>query len=77
MKTFKCVCWEKEHKVGEESPQGQMLTSLIETMGKDIKVLSMLSGKAYMVPRIYIAVHGLRGDKLDFIAIDYKFKEVK
>lgn len=77
MKTFKCVCYLKEHTVQDTSPQGKMLIKFIEELGEDIKVTSLLSGKSYMIPRIYIAVHGLSGDKVDYVALECGFPEVK
>ena len=73
--TFKCVCYEKEHTIGNTSPEGKMLIKFINELGEDIKVTSMLSGKSYMIPRIYIAVHGLKGAKVDYDALYYKFPE--
>lgn len=76
MKTFKCLCGEKEHTVGDTTLEGKMLIGFIEKLGEVIKVTSLLSGKTYLVPRIYIAVHGLSGDKLDYLALQYELEEV-
>ena len=73
---FKCVCYEQKHEIGNTSPEGKMLIKFINELGENIKVTSMLSGKSYMIPRIYIAVHGLKGDKVDYDALHYGFKEV-
>lgn len=73
---FKCVCYEKEHEIGDGTPEGRMLIGFIKELGENINVQSMLSGKTYSIPRIYIAVHGLQGDKLDYLALQVKLKEV-
>ena len=43
------------------------------TRGLPATVIISVSGRAWLVPRIYIAAHGLKADELPALAVRYGF----
>lgn len=70
-----CACGEPLHY---HDPEKQaMVEELVADLGEyvTVKVLGA-SGKAYAVPRHFIALHGVKADQLPALAAAYGFKEV-
>lgn len=76
MRTFACICYQKSHDIGDSTPEGRMLIKFIDELGTMIGVTSLLSGKTYNFPRIYIACHGIVGAEVDYIALHFGLEEL-
>lgn len=66
-----CHCGRKLHYTCEMVER--WVLKMIKELGYYITVTSTKTGKSYKVPRHYIALHGLKGDKLDKLG----FEEIK
>ena len=64
MKTYPCPCKEGKHEIDEKKGLYEFLVETIEKQGEYIKVTSAKTGKSYSVPRIYIAMHGVKGNEI-------------
>jgi hypothetical protein len=53
------------------------VNALISTSGPTLEVSVLGGGKAYKVPRHYLALHGLNAKDLPRLAQEYGFEEVK
>jgi len=62
IKVHKCPCKQKEHKIDTSFLKYQMLDQFISELGYYIPVFAF--GNHYNVPRIYIAMHGLKAQEL-------------
>ena len=69
---LECPCEEKRHAVDLDIPVWAYIYTTIQKLGETISI-SLAGGKTYAVPRIYIAIHGLKGKDLSNLG----FKEVK
>lgn len=67
-----CACGEPLHY---SAPDVQVaVEDLVARLGPDVKIV--VEGRAWMVPRHYIALHGIRGADLPMLATRLGFVEV-
>jgi hypothetical protein len=71
-KTYPCTCKRGEHTVSLLTPDWAMFYRLVKEKGEDIDVTYAENGKTYIVPRIYIAIHGLKGKDLPSLGFTEK-----
>lgn len=67
---FTCPCKDGFHNIATSFPVWAYVVHTIDKFGEFVKVSYAPTGKTYSVPRIYIAIHGLKGkdlSKLGFI----------
>lgn len=53
----------------------KMVEDLCKELGENIPV--NYGSRTWLVPRHFIALHGLKGNELEWLAYKYGFKEVK
>ena len=68
-KKYKCPCKEGIHTVDIENPIYKELHRLIKLQGEIISV-TVLNKGSYLVPRIYIAIHGLKAREIDILGFE-------
>jgi hypothetical protein len=68
-----CACGKPLHY--SSAHLREMIEQMVATLGECIVVKNLSSGKAFMVPRHYIALHGIRARELVVLAEKYGFKE--
>jgi hypothetical protein len=69
-----CACGEPLHY---RNPRFQaLIESLVAQLGPDIRV-TLPGGRSWMVPRHYIALHGVGNGELAYLAAKYGWEEVE
>ena len=63
-KTLRCPCSEGKHIIDISEPQWQFVYSQIEQHGETINTFYLPTKQRFLVPRIFIAKHGLKGKEL-------------
>lgn len=69
----RCACGEPLHYTNPVNRH--RVESFIAEHGWCVKVV--IGGRAWMVPRHYIALHGLKADDIEMLAARFQFEEVK
>ena len=54
----------------------QLVEQMITEFGENMKITNVDTGKSYLVPKHFIALHGIKGRELAKLAEQYGFKEV-
>lgn len=70
-KKYQCICKELSHTIDTKELEWRFFKASVDSMGELITI-QVLGKGIYLVPRIYIAKHGLKGshiDKLGFTKI--------
>lgn len=68
---YKCPCIEGSHVIDLQFEEWMIFAKLVRDLGENQNVHYIGNGKTYIVPRIYIAKHGLKGKDLPLLG----FKE--
>lgn len=72
-RTFKCPCDKKEHILDvRNSHVWDFVAKTIDELGENMTLQVLETGKKYSVPRIYIAMHGIKGHEVGKLG----FKEI-
>jgi len=69
----KCACGQPLHYT--DSNLQRLVIEIINNLGPDIKVTLMDGSRSWMIPRHFIALHGLKGQEIVEVAEKYGFKE--
>lgn len=69
-----CPCGKPLHYNNPDYQQN--VEKLIQQLGVDIKV-DIIPGEIYLIPRHYIALHGLKANEIKQIAKKYGFQRIK
>lgn len=68
---YHCHCG-KNHIFDETKPVYKWVMKQVKKMGETVWVTSAFNNKTYLIPRLYIATHGLKGKEVPSLG----FKEV-
>jgi hypothetical protein len=69
----KCACGKPLHY--KDPAQRKKVEALVKELGENIPV--NVGSRTWLVPRHFIALHGLKSDELEWLPYKYGFKEVK
>lgn len=72
LRSFECPCKEGFHIVDISVKEWAIVADQIKELGDKMKITITGTQKSYLVPRIYIAVHGIRAIDLPKLG----FKEI-
>lgn len=70
-----CACGKPLHYAAPENLK--YTERMIELMGPNMLITQASTGRTWVVPRHYIALHGLVGNQLEETAKKYGFAEVQ
>jgi hypothetical protein len=70
-----CACGKPLHYTSELTQH--LVETMIADLGDCVKITVMELGRAFMVPRHFIALHTITGRDLPKLAEQYGFKEIK
>jgi hypothetical protein len=68
-----CACGKPLHY--SDPAMRKLVEELVADMGECVKLT--VGGRGFMVPRHFIALHGIRGSDLPALAEQYGFKEAR
>lgn len=71
-RTFKCTCKDGYHELDTTFPVWDYIARTIDELGEEIPVQVLGGTDEYLVPRIYIAIHGLKA--VDLPRLGFKKK---
>lgn len=63
LRTFDCHCG-KKHTIDPTNPTWELFLVMVDQYGEDAHITMIDTGKRYIVPKIYIAIHGVMGKDL-------------
>lgn len=73
MESHKCFCGEPLHY--SDLNVYARIQKQVEEFGEMLEIASETSGRIYLVPRHYMALHGVKADTLHLLGFEYKGQE--
>ena len=68
-----CPCGEKLHYADHDDEA--VVRLMVLQFGPDVKMVSLATGRAWMVPRHYVALHGIKERELPALAAQHEWME--
>lgn len=72
LQPIKCPCEQGFHTVDIDNPMWRDALQLIKDFGETIEVQYIPTNSIYIIPRFYIAIHGITGAELSMLGFPKK-----